>query len=281
MARLRAALRLLAVAVLLVVACDDGSEAPPPELAALAVRLDEARLSGATPGVGPAPDATPDGGGGSPASPVGTLVTIGATGGDGVSLRSACSADARVDGGWADGTEVTVLEVGVGECAGWTRGQAAGVGSWVSDRYLSGLGAGTPAPPVEGGASEPRPEAAAVASWVAALDEASSRLALIARTATASSMPHEADFLRVIEGELGMLHASIAGSPAVASGLACGGAAGTLADAASTLASAAERLAELFEQWPAAPYPAEVDRLAGQYAALVAEADVASCLEAA
>jgi hypothetical protein len=283
MARARGLLPLLVLAALFLGACDDGGGSAPPELADLALRLDDARIDAGTPDVGPAPGATPDGKGDSPSSPVGTIVTIGATGGDGVSLRSGCSAGARIDGGWPDSTEVAVIEVGVDECAGWTRVEAAGVVSWVSDQYLPGLGAGRPAPAAAGEASEQPPEAAAVRAWIAALDEASSRVALIARAATASSMPYEAEFLRVIEGDLGVLQAGIVDSPVATSGAVCAVAAGALADAAVTLRLAAGRLAVLFDEWPATPYPAEVDRLAGQYAALVAEAgaEAAACIDAA
>jgi hypothetical protein len=283
MARLRSALPLLLLAVLFIAACDEGSEAAPSELAELAVRLDDARLGGGVPGVGPGTDAPSDGGAGAPSSPVGTIVTVGATGGDGVSLRSGCSAGARIDGGWRDGTEVEVVEVGAAECEGWTRAQAAGVVSWVSNQYLPGLGSGTAAPPVAGEEPGPPPGVASVERWVAALDEASSRLALIARTATGSSMPHEAEFLRVIEGALSVLQTDIVDSALAGSGSDCGSAAATLADAAGTLSATAARLGALFEGWPAVPYPADIDRLAGQYAALVTDGapEAAGCLDAA
>ncbi len=216
-------------------------------------------------------------------SPVGTMVTIGATGGDGVSLRSGCSVDARIAGGWRDGAEGVVVEVGLDECADWTRVKVEGVGSWVSDQYLLGLGEGRPAPAEEVEALKSLPEAVSVGAWIVALDEASSRMALIARTATGNSMPHETDFLFVIEGELGVLRTSMVESPLAGSGSLCGVAAGKLDDAAVTLRSAAVWLAALFEQWPAASYPYEIDRLASQYASLAAEAKTASiaCLDTA
>jgi len=283
MARLRTVLSLLLLVVMVIAACDEGSDAAPSELAELAVRLDEARLGGGVPGVGLGTAAPPDDGDGAPNSPVGTIVTVGATGGDGVSLRSGCSAGSRIDDGWRDGTEVVVVEVGVADCVGWTRAQAAGVVSWVSNQYLPGLGSGTSVPAVAEEELGLSPGVASVEGWVAALDEASSRLALIARMATGSSMTHEADFLRVIEGELGVLQAAIVDSSLAGSGSACGSVAATLADAAGTLSSTAARLGALFEGWPAVPYPADVDRLADQYAALVTNGstEAADCLDAA
>ncbi len=73
---------------------------------------------------------------------------IGNTGGDGVSHRNVCSDDARLSeiGGWADGTEVEVLEEGSGSCEGWLRVRAGGVTSWVREEYLVEPGAVSPGP---------------------------------------------------------------------------------------------------------------------------------------
>ncbi|MDA1062348.1 MAG: hypothetical protein O2895_05515, partial [Chloroflexi bacterium] len=45
---------------------------------------------------------------------------IDATGGIGVSYRSDCADDARVEGGLQEGDAVTVVTVGSEQCAGWT-----------------------------------------------------------------------------------------------------------------------------------------------------------------
>ena len=273
-------------AVVLLAACDDGSPAPPPELSELAARLDEAALAAAVPepAAEPAPSEDRDR---APPSLVGALVTIGATGGDGVSLRSACRADARIAGGWADGTELEVIAVGAGECEGWTLAEARGVSSWVSNQYLPGLGAAAEVraeqqeqQEEEGGAGAEAEDAAAVRAWVGALDELSDRIALIARSATGSSLRQQADFLRVIARDAGQLASDAAAAPVRTFSEACGGAAVVLVGAAETLHVVAEQLAALFDRWPATPYPVEVDRLAGQYAALAGEAApmTAGCL---
>lgn len=88
------------------------------------------------------PSATPD------------LVTnvIGNTGGLGVSLRSDCTTDARIEGAWAETTEVQILEQGTGRCEGWSRARAHGVTTWVSQSYLV-----TGAPAVTVGLAAPAP----------------------------------------------------------------------------------------------------------------------------
>lgn len=48
------------------------------------------------------------------------IVYIGNTAGTGVSLRDGCHADARIDGAWADGTAVRIINPGEGACGGWT-----------------------------------------------------------------------------------------------------------------------------------------------------------------
>lgn len=267
-------------AILLLAACDDGRPPPPPELSELAARLEDAALAPAIPEptAEPAPSDDQDR---APPSLVGTLVTIGATGGDGVSLRSACHTDARIAGGWADGTALDVVEVGAGECEGWTLVEARGISSWVSNQYLPGLGeaAGASAEAEEEdeeGAAAEAEDAAAVRAWVGALDEASGRIVLIARSATPSSLPHQADFLRAVARDAGQLASAAALAPVATFSEACGGAAVVLVGAAETLRVVAEQLAALFDGWPATPYPVEVDRLAGQYAALADEAAAAT-----
>lgn len=79
-----------------------------------------------------------------------TIVYVAHTDGDGVSLRDACSDDARVPGAWAEGTAVRVIDVGSDECAGWTYVAGPGEGSWVRDDYLSET-APAGAPPVSSG----------------------------------------------------------------------------------------------------------------------------------
>ena len=64
------------------------------------------------------------------------LLFIGDTGGDGVSLRSDCSVEARADGGLLEGDEVLVEERGIGSCAGWSVVRAGEVTTWVEDQYL-------------------------------------------------------------------------------------------------------------------------------------------------
>ena len=71
---------------------------------------------------------------------------IGNTSGEGVSHRNDCLDNARasVIGGWADGTEVEVLEDGSGRCAGWLWVQAFGATSWVREQYVVESGAAAP-----------------------------------------------------------------------------------------------------------------------------------------
>ena len=65
--------------------------------------------------------------------------TVGNTGGAGVARRGDCLDSARISEpgeGWVDDTEVRLLEVGEGRCAGWLRVESAGLESWVRERYL-------------------------------------------------------------------------------------------------------------------------------------------------
>jgi len=77
---------------------------------------------------------------------LGATMRIGETGGTGVSLRSDCAEAAREPGAIADGVEVTVLQIGSGDCEGWFVVRAGEVASWVSETYLvegEGTGAST------------------------------------------------------------------------------------------------------------------------------------------
>ena len=65
------------------------------------------------------------------------IVYIGTTAGTGVGLRDGCHAYARIDGAWADGTAVRIINPGEGACGGWTYVVGPGVGSWVLDAYLT------------------------------------------------------------------------------------------------------------------------------------------------
>ena len=85
---------------------------------------------------------------------------IGNTGGLGVSLRSDCAADARIAGGWAEATEVQLLESDDARCEGWRQAEARGVTSWVSELYLvperptvAPTGSSAPAPPAGSGST--------------------------------------------------------------------------------------------------------------------------------
>jgi hypothetical protein len=87
---------------------------------------------------------------------------IGNTGGLGVSLRSDCTTDARIAGGWAEATEVQLLDSDDARCEGWHRAEAQGVTSWVSELYLvqqpptvavAPSGSGAPAPPAGSGST--------------------------------------------------------------------------------------------------------------------------------
>ena len=67
-------------------------------------------------------------------SPVDRYVAY--TGGAGISLRSDCRNDARIAGAWAEGTRVEVVEVGSGDCDGWTLAARGSTETWVSNQYL-------------------------------------------------------------------------------------------------------------------------------------------------
>ena len=64
--------------------------------------------------------------------------TVGNTGGGGVALRGDCLDTARSGQGvrWPDATNVELIEVGEGRCAGWLLVESGGVESWVRERFL-------------------------------------------------------------------------------------------------------------------------------------------------
>ena len=147
----------LGVAVLFAAACggdgdDERVAALEAEVEALQARVAElegaARIGGASDdtaarlGAAPSPTASPSA---TPtpkpeptsvpiAAPV--LRYIGDTGGEGVSLRSDCSDEARAAGGLHEGADVFVEEEGVGQCVGWSVVSSGATRTWVRDDYL-------------------------------------------------------------------------------------------------------------------------------------------------
>lgn len=65
-----------------------------------------------------------------------TVLYVANTGGSGVSLRSDCRTEARIAGAWPEGKQVEVVEVGSGDCEGWTLAASGSTETWVSNRYL-------------------------------------------------------------------------------------------------------------------------------------------------
>ncbi len=59
------------------------------------------------------------------------------TGGVGVSLRSACETDARIDGSWPEGTELEVVLDAEAGCEDWSLLSDGEITSWVANKYLS------------------------------------------------------------------------------------------------------------------------------------------------
>ena len=123
-------LALLLAAALLACASNQAAD---PEAVANASPTATAPTSPTSPSETPAPDpsatATPD--------RRLDIVYIGNTAGTGVGLRDGCHADARIDGAWADGTAVRIINPGEGARGGWTYVVGPGVGSWVLDAYLT------------------------------------------------------------------------------------------------------------------------------------------------
>ena len=59
------------------------------------------------------------------------------TGGVGVSHRSACAKDARLDGVWSEGTELEIVLESDPACADWSLLSDGEITSWVQNQYLS------------------------------------------------------------------------------------------------------------------------------------------------
>ena len=78
------------------------------------------------------------------------------TGGDGISLRSDCRNDARIAGAWTEGTRVEVVQVGSGDCDGWTLTASGSTETWVSNQYLASNAPSTAVRPA-GSTSTPSP----------------------------------------------------------------------------------------------------------------------------
>ncbi|MDA0351100.1 MAG: hypothetical protein O3A10_02675 [Chloroflexi bacterium] len=70
------------------------------------------------------------------------------TGGGGVSHRTACEPEARLDAVWPEGTALEVVPTSGDDCADWTLVTDGEVTSWVLDKYLSDA---KPAPVTGGG----------------------------------------------------------------------------------------------------------------------------------
>ena len=64
------------------------------------------------------------------------------TGGSGVPVRSTCVVEARTPRVISEGTPVTVIARGVGDCSGWDVVRAGATISWIESAYLEP----TPAP---------------------------------------------------------------------------------------------------------------------------------------
>lgn len=96
-----------------------------------------------TPTASPTPEPTPEP---TAVSTPRKTMYVANTGGSGVSVRDACDDGARTSGAVPDATEVTVLQLGVGRCDGWSVVQAAARTTWVRDGYLSATKPATPTP---------------------------------------------------------------------------------------------------------------------------------------
>ena len=119
---------LLMAALLIGVACSGGDDDDSPSAVATAAE-------GAASDVADDAEATAEDAGASTDAQELAALYISA-GGSGVAVRSACEDGARTGRSLADGTAVTVMQVGEGACAGWSL-VFAGSGSWVRDEYLS------------------------------------------------------------------------------------------------------------------------------------------------
>ena len=106
--------------------------------------------------------------------------------GIGVSFRSECSDDARIEGGLAEREAIAIVEVGTDACAGWTliESTVSGVQSWVRDQYVATRPSdGAAPPPLVAAPSAPT----AVATPTPTPTAAPSATATVAPTATAEA----------------------------------------------------------------------------------------------
>lgn len=87
-----------------------------------------------------------------------TTMTIGHTDGVGVSLRSGCADDERIDGSLPDGTAVSVTERGSGPCANWSLVATDTLTTWVRNRYLLASPAADPDKNDSGSGDSPKPD---------------------------------------------------------------------------------------------------------------------------
>ena len=89
-----------------------------------------------TPTPTPTPTATPTE---TPGTTLSLERAIGNSDGDGVSIRDDCEDGARISvagGGWPEGQNIEVIEIGSGRCEGWLLAQADDVASWVREEYV-------------------------------------------------------------------------------------------------------------------------------------------------
>lgn len=208
----------------------------------------------------PLPTPTPDASGVTPsalAAPEGTVATIGNTGGTGVSIRGSCQQGDRTGGTLAEGIEVAVLSLGVGDCEGWSEIASGDVVSWIDNQYLTGL------PGLVVGETAP-PQEADVRTWVEALADGAGRIASVSRGPGISmSLPLSANFLDHVREDAEELQAAIDAAPQAIP--ACEEAREPASAAAATLAALASEVATIFREWPDRPVTAETDALANRY----------------
>ncbi|MEZ4502893.1 MAG: hypothetical protein R3C39_09735 [Dehalococcoidia bacterium] len=244
--RAAAATAALALVMLLASACSTGEAGEPhEELAALSDRMSAATVELSFPWDEEAPA---DGGLAAPTAtegpgPGGTAI-VGNTGGTGVSLRSGCADDLRIDGAWGDGVELTIVEFGADECAGWTYLSDGQTESWVRDEYLVDLSA----PSAEGGgATVEDPLAGPFKRWTEQLLDGSGRAALLARhVPNSSEATPTAAFLRDLASDMQGLETELTAADPFALP-ACELARGRLGDAAGDLEALATALARFFD----------------------------------
>ncbi len=90
------------------------------------------------------------------------LHEIAGTAGIGVSLRSDCSDEARIEGGLAEGAAISIISAGVGDCEGWilVESDATAARTWVRDRFVAARPGDGPAAAPPALAAAPAPPAA-------------------------------------------------------------------------------------------------------------------------